>query len=395
VLLSSRAALAATLALVATLSMLQTGGVSFVAAGSNSASSSTRTATNQTSISTITSNATESVFEASPSSQSIPAGGYARFNINISQPTTTNVLLVARDIPYHSIAIFTPEVGVASPQFYSTLTVATSADTPAGKYNVTIVALLNDHEDMRIVNLQIMSNITTGRTSTTVSAASGLSLSVDTNQHFYQPNSSVIVRGHVTDISGIAAANAKVSVQVDDPKGVEVLLVNNLMTDTDGVFKTAFKLGVNATFGTYTVFVSSTKSAYTPAMTHMTFVVGSSSTPSITITQIYVTDTTGKPTGVFSIGQTILLWVVVQDDGAPLQGVIWVQVLDPTGSPRTIQLQISTLNTGASVKVAFGFTATSNLPLGIYTANALVSDKLISQGGMFLASANTQFALTE
>jgi len=103
----------------------------------------------------------------------------------------------------------------------------------------------------------------------------------------------------------------------------------------------------------------------------------------------------GNPTGVFHIGQTILLWVVVQNDGAPLQGVIWVQVLDPTGSPRTIQLQISTLNTGASVKVAFGFTAAANLPLGVYTANTLVSDKLISQGGMFLASANTQFALTE
>jgi hypothetical protein len=30
---------------------------------------------------------------------------------------------------------------------------------------------------------------------------------------------------------------------------------------------------------------------------------------------------------------------------------------------------------------------------GIYAANALVSDKLISQGGTFFASANAQFAV--
>lgn len=194
-LLSNRAALAATLAIVATLSMLQTGGLapSFVAADSNVTSSSTQTAGSQTSISKIASNTTQ-ILQASPSSQSILAGAYARFAINISQPTTTNVLLVARDVPYHSIAIFTPQVGVASPQFHSTLTVATSADTPAGRYNVTIVALLNDQEYTTAVNLQIMSSATTSRTSTSVSAASGLSLSVDTDQHFYQPNATVIVR---------------------------------------------------------------------------------------------------------------------------------------------------------------------------------------------------------
>jgi len=395
VLLSNRAVLAATLAVVATLSMFQTGlAPGFVAADSNVTSLLTQTVRNQTSIPEIASNMT--LIQASPSSQSILAGAYARFAINVSQPaSTTNVLLIARDVPYHGIAIFTPEVGVANPQFYSTLTIATSADTPAGRYNITIVALLNDQEYTTIVNLQIgSSSTTTSRTNTSVSAASGLSLSVDTDQHFYQPNGTVIVRGHVTDSSGSAATSAQVSVQVDDPKGAEVLFVTNLTTDTAGVFKTTFKLGANATVGTYTVFASSSKSAYTPAITHMTFVVGSSSTPSVTISQIYITDTAGNLTGVFHIGQTILLWVVVQNDGAPLQGVIWVQVQDPTGSPRTIQLQISTLSTGASVRVAFGFTATDNLPLGIYTANTLVSDKLISQGGMFLASADAQFALT-
>jgi len=408
VLLSSRARaiLAATLTILATLSILQTVGMapSFVAADSSVTSSSTQTISSESSTSQIASNTTlinmmtngtlQFIFQASPSFQSIPAGGYAKFDINISQATTTNVLLIARGVPYHSIAIFTPEVGVASPQFHSTLTVATSADTPTGNHNITIVALLNEQEYTTAVNLQITSSITSQTSTATISASLGLSLSVDTDQHFYKLNSTVIVRGHVTDTSGSAAAGVRVSIQVDDPGGVEVIFVSNLMTDAAGVFKTTFKLDANATVGTYTVFVSSIKSAYTPATTHMTFVVGSSSTPSVMITQIYVTDTTGNPSAVFSPGQTALVWVVVQNSGAPFQGVIWVQVSDPSGSPRSIQLQISTLNTGASVKVAFGFTATANLPHGIYTANTLVSDKLISQGGTFLASANTQFALT-
>jgi len=204
----------------------------------------------------------------------------------------------------------------------------------------------------------------------------------------------VAVRGHVTDASGNAIANAGVTIQVDDPTGAQLVLVNNLTTDDAGIYHSEVKLGTTATIGTYTIFVSSFKSGYADATTHATFVVGSSSTPSVVISQVYVTDTTGNPSGVFSNGQTILVWVILQNNGAKFQGVIWVQILDPNGTPQSIQLQISTLDTGASVKIGFGFTASPNLPPGIYTANALVSDKLISQGGTFLASAKAQFALT-
>jgi len=88
-----------------------------------------------------------------------------------------------------------------------------------------------------------------------------------------------------------------------------------------------------------------------------------------------------------------LIWVVLQNIGAPIQGVIWIQILDPRGTPVSIQLQVSTLATNGIVKVAFGFSPTANAALGVYNANALVSDKLISEGGTFLANANTQFVL--
>ncbi len=339
------------------------------------------------------SNMTQPVLQITPSMQSITAGDYARFDINISQDGTVNVLLVARNVPTGSNAIFAPQVGVANPQFHSTLAIVTSTDTPSGNYNVTVVASLDGEEYTSYIGLQLSSNATSTQTSMITSTRS-LSLGADTDLHFYEPNSTVTVRGQLTDASGDAIPGASVSVQIDDPTGAQLILVNNLTTDAAGIYHTEVKLDPNAAIGTYTVFVSSFEPGYTGATTRTTFIVGSSLTPSIGISQVYVTDTTGIPLGVFSADQTIFVWVTVQNNGAQFQGVIWVQILDPNGTPRSIQLQTYTIPTGASVKIRFSFTASVNLPRGIYGVNALVSDKLISQGGIFLASAKAQFALT-
>ena len=189
-------------------------------------------------------------------------------------------------------------------------------------------------------------------------------------------------------------AEASVSMQVDGPTGAEIIFLSSLKTDPAGVFLVSFKLPASATAGTYTAFATATKSGFAGATTHTTFVVGTSSTPSVVIKEVYATDMSGTRTTTFSAGQTVLVWVVVENSGATFEGVIWVQVRDPNGAPTWIQFQISQLGTGQTLKVAFGFTITANMPIGLYTANALVSDKLISQGGTFLASANTEFALT-
>jgi hypothetical protein len=55
-------------------------------------------------------------------------------------------------------------------------------------------------------------------------------------------------------------------------------------------------------------------------------------------------------------------------------------------------MRISTLDGGATVEDGLSFTLNHPI-IGVYTVNALVSDKLISQGGTFLASADAQFAL--
>jgi hypothetical protein len=84
----------------------------------------------------------------------------------------------------------------------------------------------------------------------------------------------------------------------------------------------------------------------------------------------------------------------VENSGSSFNGVIWVQIRDSNGTPIWIQFQITPLGTGQTVKVAFGFQVTSGMTTGVYTVNTLVSDKLISQGGTFFASANTEFAVT-
>jgi hypothetical protein len=333
-------------------------------------------------------------FKVTPSSASINAGSYAYFNITVSDESSSSILLAAGGLPQNSVAIFTPQSGIANPDFHSSLTIVTSAKTPAGTRSVSVVVLANGQEVSTSINLQINSvgRLTTNTTAT--AGTSALSVIVGSDKNYYDPNSTVIVQGFVTDQYGQTVTNATVALQIDGPTGSELASITNMLTDSAGAFVANVKLPASSISGTYTVFTSAKKTGYVDAATHTIFVVNSSSTPSIIITQVYATDPAGTPSDIFSVGQTALIWVVLQNLGAPTQAVIWVQILDPGSNPVSLQLQISTLNSHGTVKVAFGFTPSANSKSGVYTVNALVSDKLISQGGTFLANADTQFALT-
>lgn len=334
------------------------------------------------------------VLQVGPTSRSITAGSYAQFEVNIDGGESTNVLLVSKGIPVQSTAIFTPENGIANPNFNSLLTIVTSPSSPLGAYNVTVVALVDGQELSSDVNLQIASTPQTNST-LSIPSSSSLSVRVETDQSYYKPNETVNIRGVVMDSTGSAAPGAALSVQVDGPAGSQLDLLTGITTDTAGVFQTYLTIPINVTSGAYTVFAAASKSGYATATTHTNFVIDSSSTSSVMILQLYSTDATNETSAVFSSGQTVLIWVVLQNIGAPVQGVIWIQILDPRGTPVSIQLQISTLVTGGIVKVAFGFSPAANSAQGIYNTNALVSDKLISQGGTFLANANAQFVLED
>jgi hypothetical protein len=258
------------------------------------------------------------------------------------------------------------------------------------------VAIVNGNELTSQVGLQILApaNITTSANTTmNVSFGTALTMTVTTDQAQYRPNSTVTMQGQVRDSTGSAVPGVTVSVQVDAPTGGELFFANSIQTDSAGIFQAQLSLPPGSPTGTYTVFTSATKSSYLSVTTGTTFVVGTSTTPSVIIKAVYAGDSAGNPTSTFTAGQTIWIWVVIENIGATFQGVVWVQVRNPNGVPVQIQTHISTLGSGETIKDGLSFTLSDHPTIGVYTVNALVSDKLISQGGTFLASADAQFAL--
>jgi hypothetical protein len=372
--------------------------VTFTIGASESASASTSAITSQSNQTTTTqptgtstaNNSTQFEFNVAPSSQSVTAGAFAAFAINIIYSPSASIFLVARGVPPDSVAIFTPTSGNAAPNFQGKMTIVTSADTPSGNYSVSVVALVNGQEFTTQVTLQVS---TSTSASVTFSVSPQLAISVATDQPEYQPGSTLTIQGHVTDSSGNAVAGASVSVQVDSATGGQLYFTNNTETDAAGTFKTQVNLSTNATIGTYTVVTSANSAGYSSAAARTTFIVGSSTTPSVVITAVYTGDSAGNPASTFSVGQTVWVWVVVQNIGATVQGVIWVQVIDPNGVPVDIRITVADLHAGETVTNGIGVTLSGNAAPGLYHVDALVSDKLISQGGTFLANAHAQFAI--
>jgi len=368
---------------------------SLSATTSNSTTTQSSSQNNVTQSTASTNTASPPLLQVQPSSNTINAGAIATFDIRIVQIASTDVFLVARGVPPDSVAIFTPNAGTANPEFNATLTIATSGDTPPGTYVITTVATISGKEFTTQITLQILAPVSTatqnGTANTTQTAT--LSMTVNTDQSQYNPNMTVTVQGHVRDSTGNEVTGATIAIQVDAPNGAEIFYVNNILTDTAGFFQTQLTLPNNAPTGTFTLFSSATKTGYSGATTRSTFVVGTSSTPSVAIENVYAGDSAGNPSATFTVGQTIWIWVVIQNNGAAFQGVVWIQVRDPSGVPVQIQIHIAKLDAGETIKDGLGFTIGGNAAIGVYTVNALVSDKLISQGGTFLANADTQFAL--
>lgn len=373
-------------------------GVTVSASTTVSSESTTLSTSTESESNVSTSNSAKFVLQVEPVSNPISAGDFAKFNIRIAGGPNADasavIYLVAKGVPPRSVAIFTPDEGVADPEFDSTLTIVTSANTPADNYEVTVVARVNGLEFSTQVALEIMA--TTSATATmTVSTATNLFMTVTTDQTQYQPNATVTVRGQVTDSTGSAIANAAVSIQVDSPTGAEVFFENSIQTDSAGTFQAQVMLTASAAPGTYTVFATASQIGYLSIAGRATFIVGASTTPSVSINAVYTGDSSGNPVPTVAAGQTVWIWVVVHNNGATFQGVVWVQVHDPNGVPVQIGIHIETLNSGETIKDGLGFTLSGNAAHGVYRVDALVSDKMISQGGTFLTDAQTQFALTD
>ena len=344
-------------------------------------------------------NAAQASLQVQPPSAAVPAGAFAKFQVTVVTNSSAYVSLVACGVPPDAVAIFTPNVGLASPEFNAILTIVTSTDTPQGNYAVTAVALVNGVEYTSELSLQILASTTVNSitTSTAINSTleTTLSMTINTDQSQYQPGSTVNVEGQVTDATGNAVADATVALQVDASTGTQLFYTGNIQTDSAGTFQAQVALGASTPAGTYRVFASASKPGYSSITTSTTFVVGTATAPSVVIEAVYAGDSTGGLASTFTGGQTVWVWVVIQNIGATFQGVVWVQVSDPNGVPIQIQVRTVQFGAGQTIKEALGFSLPKSAAIGVYTVNALVSDKLISQGGTFLASSETQFALTD
>ena len=131
---------------------------------------------------------------------------------------------------------------------------------------------------------------------------------------------------------------------------------------------------------------------YRNAYGRYSFVVGESSIPSIAITDVYSTDASDVGKTNFRRGETVKVVLFLANGGADLDpGIIWVEVSDPNGVPmQVISIQTTIRNTDGDL-ITVNFRLSNEAPLGSYTMDGYVSDKMISQGGKFLTHLHGTF----
>ena len=220
-----------------------------------------------------------------------------------------------------------------------------------------------------------------------------LHLAVSTEKSSYRAGEEVEVSGYVVDLFGKPVPGATISIEVLGPLG-KTICTASFKTRGDGRYEGEFDLEENVSAGTYTIYATASKPGYQESRAHTVFTVGESTTPSILILSINVTDVNGNAKARFRPGETITIWVVVHNAGAEIpMGIIWVEIYSSRGHPLTIQFQVTTLKRGDTAKAGFSIVLPADAPPGTYGAEGYVSDKMISKGGKFHANKRTTFAV--
>ncbi len=347
----------------------------------------TSSSTTESSTSTQTTNQLLTV-EVEPHAREVPAGGLAEFRVHVrAGRVEERIFLSIAGVPDGATAIFSPPFNrEPKSEFHSKLLVATGF-AAAGTYPLTIYAVADEHRAAASASLIIV-----GAQNNTVAAEHKLHLRLATDKPKYPSGESVLLLGTVTEQSHNAVGGVQVSVQIVDEAGASVF-VGQFETDAAGTFTSHVTLPPTAPQGIYTVFGVAAKVGFEDDRARTTFVVGTTGSPSITIRQIRITGQNGTEQALFRPGDTLVVWVVVENSGAVLpRAMIWVQVRDPNGVPISITINVE-LNFQGIKEIAVFISLSSNAVAGTYSVNAFVSDNLISMGGKFLASAQAQFAV--
>jgi len=347
---------------------------------------------------TISANETLLFIRVEPSYRSIKAGEAAIYSIKVESLTRFPqiVTLSIEGLPENAIGIFTPERGRIP--FRSKLTIITTIQTPAGTYELTIIAISGDEEIEAKTALIVNppeAIITSTSTTQIITKEKTLYANVQTDKTVYNQNETVKISGSVQDQFRAPVASVEVSIQVVNPLGNVVhsalITTNNLGIYFDNF--TIGELGYSIFIpGVYTVFVTASKEGYIDGYAHTSFVVGEANTPSINFVSINITDLNGEVRSEFTQGEALIIWVTVENYGTTLEkAYIWIEVDDPNGAPLGVYFNIGDLEYGKAKTVGFSFTISANAYKGVYLIKAFVSNDLISRGGEFLASTDSVF----
>ena len=322
--------------------------------------------------------------EASPSFLTVDPGQNAQYAVTLTSLNdfSGNISFSLAGTPSNSNSSFNPEeVSLDGNKVTnSTLSISTDKSTAPGTYTLTITGVAKAGG---LTHKTRVSLILTGAKTT-------LSVTVSTDKLSYEAGSSVSLSGNVTDPSG-PVGDATVSIQVIDPQGTTIHIVY-VRTRDDGYYSDSFQLRGDASPGVYAAYVTASKPRYQDAYGHCTFTVGASSTPNVVITKVYTTDMKWSAKSVFQPGETLMVWVEVVNTGADLvDGIVWVQILNPNGAPIGVYFHVGLIARGQTVKEGFGMTLPIDAARGEYKVIGFVSDRMISEGGKFLTTMQEKF----
>jgi len=323
-------------------------------------------------------------FEVKPNTQIVGLGSSTSFKLSLSlaEPYgAAHVRLSASGLPRNTSYTVNPESLTLTNRtlLNSTLTIGVTVFAPPGNYPVQFTA----------------TDVDQGLNSTlkAVLVISGASFTVDVaaDRPTYKQGDKVALSGTVKYLEDLPVHGGTVSIQVLSPSGTTVH-VTSTITDISGGYSDNFTLPKQAEVGTYNVYVTVSLPGYQESQGQTTFTVGDSQTPSITILSLYLTDIAGHNRSSFTAGETVIVRVVVHNGGADLKdGMIWVEVDSPDGVPISVTFIELTITRGSRVTLGVSTVLAAGSVTGYYFANSYVSDRMISQGGKFLANAKTVF----
>lgn len=299
------------------------------------------------------------------------------------------VILGVEGLPEGAAAIFNPKEGRPDPVFRSNLQVFISQETSPGLYTFTVYAVRGENVQKANATLKIESfNVIAVR------RLKELKVEVESDRLNYSPGETVRVFGYVYARRQFPTVKAVVLVQVVDPEG-KTIHSKLLETTVGGYFSDSLTVESGWSSGSYTVFTTASAEGFKDGFARTVFTFRSSSKPSVVVDSVFTSSVEGEKKEVFRPGESVVVWVLVNNSGANLNGgVVWVEVTDPLGIPIMVTAFGSDIGYMEQTTVWVQLKLNQDAPPGLYEINALVSTGYISKGGKFIAGKEGAFLVS-